>query len=457
MELVGDRNLHFLNNEKFFNQKEKYRFKDALEEVQNFMANKYSSLLKDNEDEKDKSVQIKSYIKQFIISKKIEVDNLSQDELVNKLYRDMAQYSFLTDYLDENRSDIEEININAWNDIKILYSNGEVKPSDEIFISSDHAVDVVRRLLRKSNMILDNSNPIVRGHLSKNIRITVLGRGVIDDDVGVVASIRIVNPKKLGKEDFIKNETGSIEMIEALEQFFKYGVSMCITGATNSGKTTLMAWLLSTISDDKRIFTIENDTREFNLVKKDKDGKIINNVIHTITRHSEDKYKNIDQEKLLETSLTSNPDYICVGEMKGSESFSAQESARTGHTVITTTHANSCDATYSRMVTLCKTKYDMEDKTLYELVTEAFPIVVFVKRLEDNSRKIMEIKECIIHEDGRREKQTLFKYEITSSKKIDGKTKITGEFKKVNNISDQLQQRLNGNGIPTNDLKKLVR
>ncbi|RGX09354.1 ATPase, T2SS/T4P/T4SS family [Paraclostridium sordellii] len=455
MELVSDRNLNVINNKKFFNQNKKYNFKDVLNEVQNFMANKYASLLRDNEDKKDKSIQIKSYIKQFLISKQIEVDNLSQDELVNKLYRDMAEYSFLTDYL--KRNDIEEININAWNNIKILYSDGEVKPSDEIFISPDHAVDVVRRLLRKSNMILDNSNPIARGHLSKNIRITVLGGEVIDDDVGVVASIRIVNPKKLGKEDFIKNETGSIEMIESLEQFFKYGVSMCIAGSTNCGKTTLMAWLLSTISDDKRIYTIENDTREFDLVKKDKDGKIINSVIHTVTRHNEDKYKNIDQEKLLETALTSNPDYICVGEMKGSESFSAQESARTGHTVITTTHANSCDATYPRMVTLCKTKYDMEDKTLYELVTEAFPIVFFVKRLEDNSRKIMEIKECIIHEDGRREKQTLFKYEITSSQKIDGKTKITGEFKRVNNISEQLQQRLLENGMPTNDLKKLVR
>lgn len=455
MELVSDRNLHIVSNKNFFNTNEKCNFKDVLEEVQNFMANKYSSLLSDKQDTQDKSIQIKSYIKQFLISRKIEVDNLSQDELVNKLYRDMAEYSFLTDYL--KRTDIEEININAWNDIKILYSNGEVKPSDEIFISSDHAVDVVRRLLRKSNMILDNSNPTVRGHLSKNIRITVLGRGVIDDDIGVVASIRIVNPKKLGKEDFIKNETGSTEMIDSIEQFFKYGVSMCITGATNSGKTTLMAWLLSTISDDKRIFTIENDTREFDLVKKDKDGKIINNVIHTVTRHSEDKYKNIDQEKLLEMALTSNPDYICVGEMKGSESFSSQEAARTGHTVITTTHANSCDATYARMVTLCKTKYDMEDKTLYELVTEAFPIVVFVKRLEDNSRKIMEIKECIIHENGRREKQTLFKYEITSSEKINGKTKITGKFKRVNNISEQLQKRLLENGMPINDLKKLVR
>lgn len=440
------------NDRNFFNNK-KYEFIEVLELVQNFISNRYSILLQDNDS--DKSTQIKSYINQYLTQNRIEVENLSKEELINKLYRDMAEYSFLTDYL--KQSDIEEININAWNDIKVIYSNGEVKPSDETFISPDHAVDVVRKLLRKSNMILDNANPTVRGHLSKNIRITVLGRGVIDDDTGVVASIRIVNPKKLGKEDFIKNETASYEMIDSLEQFFKYGVSMCITGSTNSGKTTLMAWLLSTITDNKRLFTIENDTREFDLVKKDENGKIINNVIHTVTKHSENKFNNIDQEKLLEMALTSNPDYICVGEMKGSESFSAQEAARTGHTVITTTHANSCDATYSRMVTLCKTKYDMEDKTLYELVTEAFPLVIFVKRLEDNSRKMMEIKECIIHEDGTRERKTLFKYEIEKSEKINGKSNITGQFKKVNNISDQLQKRLLENGMPLNDLKKLVR
>ncbi|SCJ45083.1 Pertussis toxin liberation protein H [uncultured Clostridium sp.] len=453
--MESDRNIQIISNNFFNSNNEKSDFKKVLESVQDFMSNKYSSLL--IESSQDKSIQIKSYIKQFIISKKFEVDNLPQDELVNKIFRDMAQYSFLTEYLDENRSDIEEININAWNDIKITYSNGDIKPSEETFISADHAIDVIRRLLRQSNMILDNSNPTVRGHLSKNIRITVLGRGVIDDDIGVFASIRIVNPKKLQKEDFIKYETGSIEMIELLEQLFKYGISMCITGATNSGKTTLMSWLLSTISDDKRLFTIENETREFDLVKKDENGKVINNVIHTVTKHSENKHLNIDQEKLLEMALTSNPDYICVGEMKGSESFSAQESARTGHTVITTTHANSCDATYSRMVTLCKTKYDMEDKTLYELVTEAFPIVAFVKQLEDNSRKIMEIKECVIYEDGRRERQTLFKYEIDSSEKINGKTKIKGTFKKVNNISKELQKRLLENGMPINNLKKLAR
>ena len=33
---------------------------------------------------------------------------------------------------------------------------------------------------------------------------------------------------------------------------------------------------------------------------------------------------------------------ICVGEMRSSEAYTAQESARTGHTVLTTIHSNSC-------------------------------------------------------------------------------------------------------------------
>ncbi|WP_039832728.1 ATPase, T2SS/T4P/T4SS family, partial [Paenibacillus sonchi] len=116
-----------------------------------------------------------------------------------------------------------------------------------------------------------------------------------------------------------------------------------------------------------------NDCREFDLVITDENDRVLNNVVHTVTRSSEDSRQHIDQEKLLEFALTANPDIICVGEMKSAEAFASQEAARTGHTVITTTHANSCFATYYRMVTLCTQKYDMNDQTLYNLVTEAFP------------------------------------------------------------------------------------
>lgn len=438
----------------FFNSVQNIKeFPDILQEVQEYISNKYSTLISGNPEEQRE--QIKAYISKYLMDYSLGVMDLSFDELVEKLYSEMAEFSFITKYL--FRKDVEEININQWRDIKITYANGQILPTEEKFNSPEHAIDVIRRLLHKSGMIFDNSQPVVRGHLSNKIRITVFGNGVIDHDKGLAVSIRIINPQKLEREDFINNGTATAEMLNFLSICLRYGLSMCVTGATSSGKTTLMSWLLSTIPNDKRIFTIENGTREFDLVKEDEKGNIINNVVHTVTRYSEDKKQNIDQEKLLESALTSNPDYICVAEMKGEESFSAQEAARTGHAVITTTHANSCEATYFRMVTLCKMKYDINDDTLYSLVTEAFPIVFFSKKLEDNSRKIMEITECEILPDGKRQIRTLFRYNIKENIVVDGKLKIIGNYERINNISMSLEKRLLENGMPLNILNSLLK
>ncbi len=235
-------------------------FEDVLHEVQGYISGKYALLISDDADrQKD---QIKAYITKYLMDYSLAVEDMSHDELVETLYSEMAEYSFLTKYL--FRNDIEEINVNAWNDIKVTYSNGEILPTKEQFNSPSHAVDVMRRLLHKSGMILDSSQPIVVGHLSEKIRITVLGHGVIDNNIGVAVSIRIVNPRKLSKEDFIDHNTANEEMLDFLSYTHRYGESMCLTGATSSGKTTLMSWILSTLPDNKRIYTIENGTREFN-------------------------------------------------------------------------------------------------------------------------------------------------------------------------------------------------
>ena len=283
-----------------------------------------------------------------------------------------------------------------------------------------------------------------------------MGAPLTDKEKGIAASIRMVNPQKLSREDFIRLGTATGEMLDFLSVILRYGLSMCVTGSTGSGKTTLMSWLLSTIPDDKRVFTIENDCREFDLVREDEQGNIVNNVVHTVTRYSEDSRQNIDQEKLLELALTCNPDILCIGEMKSAEAFAAQEAARTGHGVITTTHANSCAAAYYRMVTLCTQKYDMGDKTLYNLVTEAFPIILFVKKLEDNTRRIMEITECEILPDGTRQLHTLYRYHIADTGMSDGKIQINGEFQRVSPVSKALQKRLLENGMPAKLLNRIT-
>lgn len=428
-------------------------FADVLREVQEYMSGKYSTLISRNPAEQKQ--QITAYISKFLTDNSMNVEGLGFDALVERLYIEMAEFSFLTEYLFSNN--VEEININAWNDIKINYSDGRIESAREKFTSPQHAVDVVRRILHKSGMIMDNSQPVIRGHLSNKIRITCFGNPITDHDKGVAASIRIINPQKLSRDDFIRGGTATPEMLDFLSIVLRYGVSMCVTGATGSGKTTLMSWILSTIPDDKRIVTIENGCREFDLVKYDEAGNVINNVIHLTTKESDDPKQVIDQEKLLEFTLTANPDVICVGEAKSAEAFAAQEAARTGHGVITTTHANSCSATYYRLVTLCRQKYAMDEKTLHNLVTEAFPVVLFAKRLEDNSRKIMEITECEIREDGSRQIHTLYRYHVTSNEMVDGKVCITGHFVKAGEMSASLQKRLLENGMPMGMLKELLK
>ena len=76
--------------------------------------------------------------------------------------------------------------------------------------------------------------------------------------MGVAASIRIVNPQSMKKCDFVNGETATEEMLDFLAECIRYGISVCVAGATSSGKTTLAGWLLTTIPDSKRIFTIEN-------------------------------------------------------------------------------------------------------------------------------------------------------------------------------------------------------
>ena len=68
------------------------------------------------------------------------------------------------------------------------------------------------------------------------------------------------------------------------------------------------------------------------------------------------------------------------------------------------------------MVTLCKRKHEMSDDTLMDLVTEAFPVVAFAKQLEDTSRKIMEIMECVIQPDGSRQYNTLYHFAIEDNR-----------------------------------------
>lgn len=418
-------------------------FSTVLAQVQEYISEHYSTLI--TGDSEDAKAQMKRYIQKFLQDNRISVGGMAGDALADALYTEMAEFGFLTKYI--FGTGIEEIDINSWRDIEVQYSDGRTVKLEERFDSPEHAVNIIRRMLHISGMVLDNASPIVLGHLSKNIRIAVLKSPIVDEDVGISASIRIVNPQSMKKEDFVRSGTATDPMLDFLSLCVRYGISVCVAGATSSGKTTVAGWILTTIPDNKRIYTIENGSRELALVRE-KDGRVVNSVIHTLTRDSDNDRQRVDQIALLDMALRFNPDIVVVGEMRGAEANAAQEAARTGVAVLTTIHSNSCEATYRRMVSLCKRAVDMNDTTLMDYVTEAYPIVVFCKQLENKQRRMMEIQECEILPDGTRRFRPLFQYVITENRMEDGKFIIEGHHEQINTISESLAKRLLENGMP---------
>ena len=150
-------------------------FVSLLHKSQEYISENYAAALSD----RSKIVQLRSYIEKYLHDSGFEVEGMTFRELADKLYSEMAEYSVLTKYL--GRDEIEEININGWDDIAITYTDGHIEKAKEHFYNPQHAVDVVKRLLHHSGMIIDNATPMSQGHLPGNTRITALKEPLVDD------------------------------------------------------------------------------------------------------------------------------------------------------------------------------------------------------------------------------------------------------------------------------------
>ena len=421
-----------------------------LQMVQEHISRNYAAALSD----KKKLGQLRSYIDKYLNDTGYVVEGITNEQLSEKLYSEMAEYSILTPYL--GKDSIEEINVNGWDDICVTYNSGYMLKIPEHFYSPQHAVDIVKRLLHHSGMIIDNATPMAQGHLPGNTRITALKEPIVDADRGISVSIRLLHPSRVTRDQIVAGGNATQTMIDFLCMCLRYGVSFVVAGATSSGKTTLLNALLTSVPNNKRIFTIESGSRELSLVSTKK-GKVVNNVVHTLSRPSDNPVYDITQEDLVVASLRFNPDIVVVGEMRDTEAYSAVEASLTGHTVVSTIHASAADAAHMRLALLCQKRFPINFQTSLMQAGQAFPIIVYAHKLEDNSRKIMDISECVILPNGEREYHTLFRYVITKNELVNGKYKIEGYFEQPEYMSDHLKGKLLQFGVPEDLLERFLK
>ncbi|MBO4309031.1 MAG: CpaF family protein [Clostridia bacterium] len=423
---------------------------DVLNETQRYISKTYASALTDENKRED----LRYYIEKFVMDHGYIVDGFTDEQLVGRLFSEMVEYSVLTPYL--GNPDLEEININSWDDVTLTWSDGRMEKLKEHFHSPSHAVDIVKRLLHHSGMIIDNATPMAQGHLPNNTRITAIKTPVVDECCGVSVSIRLLHPQRVDRKCIIESGMATEEMMEFLEMCIRYGVSSLVAGRTNSGKTTLVGALLASIPDDKRIYSIESGARELFLVKKKPNGEILNNVVHTLSRPNENAAYNISQEDLVVAALRFDPDLIVVGEIRDAEANATVEASLTGHTVVTTVHSGPAEAAHGRISLLCQRRFQLGMEVSLAQARQAFPIVAFCHKCEDNNRRVMDISECSVTPDGVARYRCLYRYHITGNTCENGQYKITGQFRKMGVPSADLQTLLIRNGVPYQTLERFL-
>jgi len=147
--------------------------------------------------------------------------------------------------------------------------------------------------------------------------------------------------------DMIKFKTVSLDMMAYLWLCIENGKSILVCGGTASGKTTTLNAVLLFIPPQMKIVSIE-DTRELNLPHE--------NWVPLLTRHgfggkdaSGRAAGEINMFELLTAALRQRPQYMMVGEVRGSEAYVVFQAMATGKSAYTTFHAESVQTMVNRM------------------------------------------------------------------------------------------------------------
>ncbi len=140
--------------------------------------------------------------------------------------------------------------------------------------------------------------------------------------------------------DLLNYGTFSVEQMAYLWLAIEHNKSLIFAGGTASGKTTSMNAISMFIPPRAKVLTIE-DTRELQLYH--------DNWLSSVTRERMNEANDVTMYDLLRSALRHRPEYIVVGEVRGTEAMTLFQAMNTGHTTYSTMHADSVQTVINRL------------------------------------------------------------------------------------------------------------
>ncbi len=273
-----------------------------------------------------------------------------------------------------------------------------------LFKTNSRLESFVEKLAQRCGKYVSYAQPILDGSLPDGSRVNATYTKDITSR-GPTFTIRKFTKTPWTPPQLLSFGTLSPEMLAYLWILVQYRMSLLIAGGTASGKTTLLNAVAFFIPPEARVVSIE-DTRELNLPRE--------NWLPSVIREATgvDDKKEIDLFTLLRSSFRQHPDYVIVGEVRGKEAYVLFQGMASGHSSISTLHADSVDTVIKRLETppieLSPTLMNVLDVVL--VMTHAI-----VNKQE--TRKLKEIVEIInVNEDGTAITNTPFMWNASDDK-----------------------------------------
>ncbi|WP_373766714.1 CpaF family protein [Glaesserella sp.] len=295
---------------------------------------------------------------------------------------------------------------------------GILEKTNKTFINNEQLTDIAKRMVAKVGRRIDDSMPLVDSRLPDGSRLNVVIHPIALD--GTSISIRKFSKSKKSLQELVNFGSMTLAMANFLIIAARSRVNIIVSGGTGSGKTTLLNALSSYISPTERVLTLE-DTAELRLEQP--------HVVRLETRLAGvEKTGEITMQDLVINALRMRPERIIVGECRGAEAFQMLQAMNTGHDgSMSTLHANSPrDATARLEAMVMMSNASLPLEAIRRNISSAVNIIIQASRLNDGSRKVMNITEVMGMENGQIVLQDIFSYQ--PSKYRDEKGKIIGEF-----------------------------
>jgi len=199
------------------------------------------------------------------------------------------------------------------------------------------------RLAALGGQRLDDACPTVDARLPDGTRLHAVLEPLAEN--GAVISLRVLRNRALTLDELVVSGGLPARWAGLLGTLVRRRANILISGGTGTGKTTLLAALLSLVPHDERVVTVE-EARELRPTHP--------HVVHLAARRANvEGVGVVDLADLVRNALRMRPDRIVLGECRGAEVREVLMAMNTGHDGgLATLHANSVEVVPARLEAL---------------------------------------------------------------------------------------------------------